>query len=57
MVSRMVIREERITVMPTIHFIRRVCEKWVFTPILTFPRQGGRDWIPAFAGMTVKARK
>ena len=26
------------------------------TPILTFPRRGGRDksdWIPAFAGMTV----
>ena len=30
---------------------------WVesITPILTFPRQGGRDkrgWIPAYAGMT-----
>ena len=25
----------------------------IFTPILTFPRRGGRDWIPAFAGMTV----
>ena len=21
------------------------------TPILTFPRQGGRDWIPAFTGI------
>ena len=31
---------------------KRGVGEWVFTPILAFPRRGGRDWIPAFAGMT-----
>ena len=31
--------------------LRNYLKRHSITPILTFPHQGGRNWIPAFAGM------
>ena len=42
------------TVNITVVILSNYLKRHSITSILTFPLDGGRDWIPAFAGMTVE---